>query len=174
LNALREDVEQSRPIIIFCNRTKTCIWLASFLRENDIPCVALHGSCKPGIRKGLMQKYQDGEVNVLVATDLGSRGINTIRTQHVINYEFPMFNADYIHRCGRTGRVGGASNCKVTSFITRRFEFKVVQDIELSVRKGIAVPSVDGNIKKLLSSSQYGMYQPIIVSDEEKRAKANS
>lgn len=50
-----------------------------YFKDNNIPCITLHGEKKPYTRKGLIDKYQNGDVNVIICTDLGSRGINTIR-----------------------------------------------------------------------------------------------
>jgi len=55
----------------------------------------------------------------------------SLQTKHVLNYEFPMFLADYIHRCGRTGRVGSENGGHVTSFVSRVIEFETVQEIEV-------------------------------------------
>jgi len=52
-----------------------------FLTQNQIECVKVHGETRPTLRKGLLDKYQSGEVNVLISTDLGSRGIDTIRVR---------------------------------------------------------------------------------------------
>lgn len=49
------------------------------LKEQNIPCISLHGGTRPTQRKGLLDKYQNGDVNILICTDLGSRGINTVR-----------------------------------------------------------------------------------------------
>jgi hypothetical protein len=55
-----------------------------FLKDNSIPFVSVHGEQKPSDRKGLLNKYQNGDVDVIVCTDLGSRGINTIRVRAII------------------------------------------------------------------------------------------
>lgn len=53
------------------------------LTDNNIPCIAVHGETRPMHRKGLMDKYQNGNVNIMICTDLGSRGINTIRVSFI-------------------------------------------------------------------------------------------
>jgi len=53
------------------------------------------------------------------------------QVKHVINYDFPVYMADYIHRCGRTGRVGSVEGCHVSNFIATLREVELVQKIEV-------------------------------------------
>lgn len=53
------------------------------------------------------------------------------QVKHVINYDFPLYMADYIHRCGRTGRIGSAEGCHVSNFIVGLKEIELVQKIEV-------------------------------------------
>ncbi|XP_050543259.1 probable ATP-dependent RNA helicase DDX28 [Daktulosphaira vitifoliae] len=141
--------KSNTPTIVFCNRSNTCDWATMFLNENGISSVNLHGDMLYKIRIGKFKQYQNGEVNVLVCTDIGSRGLNTIRTKHVINYEFPLYIADYIHRCGRTGRMNTGFDGKVTNFISGENEVDLVQKIELAARTMKLLPNVNGNITKI-------------------------
>lgn len=63
----------------YSNKSKTCDWATLFLNENGIKAVNLHGDMPYEIRLGKFKQYQDGEVNIMVSTDVGSRGLNTIR-----------------------------------------------------------------------------------------------
>ena len=83
-------------------------------------------------------------------TDLISRGIDTSDVSHVINYDFPLNPADYIHRVGRVGRVNGIKNCKVTSFVDNLAGVKVLQNIEASVRKNTEISNVNNNIIRII------------------------
>ena len=101
-------------------------------------------------------------------TDLISRGIDThdVRWEaletfnkthifiticsHIINYDFPLNPADYIHRVGRVGRVGGLRDGKVTSFVSRPAEVKVLQNIETAVRKNTEIKQVNNNIIRII------------------------
>jgi superfamily II DNA/RNA helicase len=64
---------------IYSNKAPTCDWMFAYLKEQGIKCVKLHGETSPAHRKGLLDKYHNGDVDVIICTDLGSRGINTIR-----------------------------------------------------------------------------------------------
>lgn len=150
LKLVKFDHQKKYPVIIFSNKTETCDWLSMFLNENGLPCVNLNGDMPYVFRLNTFEKFQKGEVNIISCTDIGSRGLDTIRVKHVINYEFPLYSADYIHRCGRTGRTGSPEGCHVTNFISRPREIDLVQQIETSVRKMNTLPNVNGNIANIL------------------------
>lgn len=138
------------PVIIFSNFGKTSDWLSLFLNENGIPCVSLNGEMPAVVRNDQFRKFQDGEVIALSCTDLASRGLDTTKAGHVINFEFPQFISDYIHRCGRTGRVGSALTGMVTNLVHRRGEIELVKKIEYAVRKSEEFHNVNANIKRIL------------------------
>ncbi|VVC37077.1 Helicase, C-terminal,DEAD/DEAH box helicase domain,P-loop containing nucleoside triphosphate [Cinara cedri] len=137
------------PTIIFCNKSSTCDWATMFLNENGIEAENLHGDMPYEIRVGKFKKYQNGIVDIMVSTDVGSRGLNTIRTKHIINYDFPYYIADYIHRCGRTGRLNAGTDGKVSNYICTDNEVNLVQKIELAARTMKSLPNVNGNITKI-------------------------
>lgn len=120
----------SQPLMIFTNKNKSCDWLAMFLRENGLNCANINGEMNYMIRVKQWEDFVSGKANILSATDIASRGLNTTMVQHVVNYDFPAYMADYIHRIGRTGRFGSPEGCKVTNFITA-YDVKLVQQIEV-------------------------------------------
>ena len=67
---------------------------------------ALHGNKKMGHRRRVLQSFKQNEIQILLATDVASRGLDIDDVTHVINYEVPETYSDYIHRIGRTGRAG--------------------------------------------------------------------
>jgi superfamily II DNA/RNA helicase len=147
---VKDTVARQVPLMIFCNRSETCNWLTTYLLDKKVPCIGLTAKLDSSQRDGRIDKYKNGEAHILVCTDLASRGIDTINTEHVLNYDFPPYLADYIHRCGRTGRVGSKKNGKVTNFVSNGYEIKMVQVIETSVRKQLEIENVNANIKRLI------------------------
>lgn len=79
-----------------------------------------------------------------------SNMVYRFQTRHVLNFEFPYHIADYVHRCGRTARVGSGGGCHVTSFISYERDIKLLQQIELAIRKLKSLPKIDGNTPKLV------------------------
>ena len=69
---------------------------------------------------------------------------------HVINYDFPLNPADYIHRVGRVGRVGGVKDGRMTSLVDTMAGVKVLQNIETSVRKNSEIKNVNNNIIRII------------------------
>ncbi|XP_060529973.1 probable ATP-dependent RNA helicase DDX28 [Cylas formicarius] len=133
------------PMLIFTNRSPTNHWVALFLRENGIPCANINGDQNYAVRIEQWNQFVSGKVNILAATDVGSRGLNTVQVKSVLNYDFPEFVADYIHRIGRVGRIGSARLCKATNLIWSKEDVKMVQDIELAIRRNEPISNVDGN-----------------------------
>ncbi|MBQ4052069.1 MAG: DEAD/DEAH box helicase [Clostridia bacterium] len=91
-------------VIVFCNTKAMCQRLSDDLRKVGIDCDCLHGDIPQSKREKTMQKYRDGALTVLVATDVASRGIDVDDVDCVLNYDVPEEMEYYIHRIGRTGR----------------------------------------------------------------------
>ncbi|MFM8414974.1 MAG: DEAD/DEAH box helicase [Planctomycetota bacterium] len=70
----------------------------------DVACI--HGDLAQNVRDRVMRQFRDGSVTILVATDVVGRGIDVSSVSHIINYDIPEFCDDYVHRVGRTGRMG--------------------------------------------------------------------
>lgn len=79
LSLVKEDMEKRRPVIVFANRTATSDFISMFLNDNEIDAVSLNGDLLNVIREKQFKKFQEGEVNVLATTDVGSRGLDTTR-----------------------------------------------------------------------------------------------
>lgn len=91
-------------VMIFCNTKHMCQRLSDELRRTGLDCDCLHGDIKQSLREKTMQRYRQGKLAVLVATDVASRGIDVDDVDCVINYDVPEENEYYVHRIGRTGR----------------------------------------------------------------------
>ena len=91
-------------IIAFCNTKNMTDRLAGLLRMKGIPCEAIHGDIQQRAREKTLQRFRDGQMRVLVATDVAARGLDIDDVDAVFNYDVPDENEYYIHRIGRTGR----------------------------------------------------------------------
>lgn len=94
-----------KKTIIFANRKDQVKRLYDYLRHHH-KVTMLSGDVAQQKRERYLQRFKDGEVNVLVATDVAGRGIHVDDVTHVINYTLPDMPDDYVHRIGRTGRAG--------------------------------------------------------------------
>ncbi len=98
--------EQPKQAIVFC-RTKRRTDMVSRRLSKKIEGVdCIHGDMAQGARDRVMKKFREDGVRFLVATDVVGRGIDVSGISHIINYDVPQFCDDYVHRVGRTGRMG--------------------------------------------------------------------
>ena len=97
---------QRPPIIIFVNMKGQADALAKMIKKINIPCVSLHGGKTQQQREMAMSKFKEKRVDVLITTDVSSRGLDIDDIQLVINYDMAKDLTSYTHRIGRTGRNG--------------------------------------------------------------------
>jgi len=100
------DKEDPTSAIIFCNTREDTATVASFLDRQGLDVQLLSGELSQGRRSQVMKKVKAGDVRFLVSTDVASRGIDISDLSHVINYSLPFDASVYLHRTGRTGRIG--------------------------------------------------------------------
>jgi superfamily II DNA/RNA helicase len=92
--------------IVFASTQIECDGLANDLQQEGFSAVALHGALSQGLRNRRLMALRQGQVQILVATDVAARGIDVPTVSHVFNFGLPMKAEDYTHRIGRTGRAG--------------------------------------------------------------------
>ena len=92
--------------IVFASTQVECDGLAQDLAEAGFSAAALHGALSQGLRNRRLRALREGQIQILVATDVAARGIDVPTITHVFNYGLPMKAEDYTHRIGRTGRAG--------------------------------------------------------------------
>ena len=91
-------------VILFCNTKHMCQRLCDDFVRAGMDAECIHGDIRQSQREKTMQRYRDGKLPILIATDVASRGIDVDDVDCVINYDIPEENEYYIHRIGRTGR----------------------------------------------------------------------
>ena len=91
-------------VMIFCNTKHMCQRLCDDFQRAGLDCDCIHGDIRQSQREKAMQRYRDGKLQVLIATDVASRGIDVDDVDCVINFDIPEENEYYVHRIGRTGR----------------------------------------------------------------------
>ncbi len=100
------EVERPESAIIFCNTRDDASVVAAFLRRQGLNALALSGDFGQKDRERIMNRMKRGELQYLVATDIAARGIDISDLSHVFQYSLPQFTEVYVHRVGRTGRIG--------------------------------------------------------------------
>jgi ATP-dependent RNA helicase DeaD len=110
------DREQPRQCIIFTQRKRTADKLFDKLRDHHQRAAVMHGDLAQPQREKIMQRFRDGRIVCLVATDVVGRGIDVTNISHIINYDVPEDPEQYVHRIGRTGRMG--ADGRAIAFVT--------------------------------------------------------
>lgn len=92
--------------LVFCNTKRRVDTLTKDLKSRGYSVGGIHGDMRQEDRDKVMNKFRNGDLNILVATDVAARGINVPNVEAVFNYDLPRDNEVYVHRIGRTGRAG--------------------------------------------------------------------
>ncbi len=98
--------EELKKVLVFTSTKRSADRLCDRLYEDKIHVEALHGDKRQNQRMKIINDFKQGRIDVLVATDVASRGLDVDNITHVINFDMPQSYDDYIHRIGRTGRAG--------------------------------------------------------------------
>ncbi|XP_040329887.1 putative ATP-dependent RNA helicase DDX43 isoform X2 [Herpailurus yagouaroundi] len=101
-----ENMSPKDKVIVFVSRKAVADHLSSDLILQHISVESLHGNREQKDREKALENFKTGKIRILIATDLGSRGLDVHDITHVYNYDFPRNIEEYVHRVGRTGRAG--------------------------------------------------------------------
>lgn len=126
--------EEPALTLVFCRLKRSVDSVARYLRTKGIDAHAIHGDMSQAKRNSVMQEFKKGGLHVLIASDLASRGIDVDGISHVVNYDLPDDPDLYVHRIGRTARVGRAG--EAWSLVTPD-EGKLLTQIEILVNTSI-------------------------------------
>ena len=119
--------EEGIKAVVFANRRSSVRQLQKNLQNKGVSCVMIAGDVSQPKRKQALERFQSGKFNVLIATDVAGRGLHLEGVTHVVNFELPENPEQYVHRIGRTGRIG-ASGTSI-SFATEEQAF-LIPEIE--------------------------------------------
>ena len=97
-----------QQVLVFMRTKHGADRLTTYLNKQGIATMAIHGNKSQGARTRALAEFKNGDIKVLVATDIAARGLDIEQLPHVVNFELPNVAADYVHRIGRTGRAGAS------------------------------------------------------------------
>ena len=140
---LRQILQEEAPklAIVFTNTKHGARKVAQRLHAIGIDCREIHGDLVQQKRERVMERFRKHQIPVLVATDLAARGIDVQQITHIINYDLPQDIQVYVHRIGRTARMG--SSGRAITFVTRE-QGGDLTEIEMLINKQIAKLEVPG------------------------------
>jgi ATP-dependent RNA helicase RhlE len=116
-----------KQVLVFTSSTRRADNVVIKLNKNGIQAAAMHSKKSQGARTEALKKFKNGQLRVLVATDLASRGIDIQFLPFVINYELPRSPTDYVHRIGRTGRAESSGEAISLISPDEEHHFKIIQ-----------------------------------------------
>lgn len=142
------------PVLVFCNSHESVEFVTRLLQSEQFHVASLHGEQTQAYRFQALEAFREGFVDVLVATDLMSRGLDFRDVDHIVIFDMPHTIEDYVHRCGRTGRrrenddAGGERRVagKVTAFLTIECAIaselkKMLEEAKQPVPRELELPS---------------------------------
>lgn len=156
ISQLVHPVDKSRKIELLCHLIKQGNWyqvlvfartkhgsdkLVRKLSQHNIIAAAIHGNKSQSQRTKALANFKLNKIQVLVATDIASRGIDIEQLSHVINFDLPNVSEDYVHRIGRTGRAGASG--QAISLVSAD-EIQQLQDIEKLIKFKIKREEIEG------------------------------
>ncbi|MEX8517144.1 MAG: DEAD/DEAH box helicase [Leptothrix sp. (in: b-proteobacteria)] len=133
-------------VLVFTRMKHGANRLVEFLDKQGISAMAIHGNKSQGARTKALAEFKNGDLRVLVATDIAARGIDIDQLPHVVNFELPNVPEDYVHRIGRTGRAGAQGEalslvCLDEEGFLAAIEKLIKRSIPRETVPGFAVPA---------------------------------
>ena len=128
-------------VLVFTRTKHGANKLTEKLAAKGINAVALHGNKSQSFRTRTLKEFKNGEIRILVATDVAARGLDISHLPYVVNYDMPGIPEDYVHRIGRTGRAGVSG---IAVSLVSHDEKSCLQAIEALLKQKIPVEKVDG------------------------------
>ncbi|MBE6504303.1 MAG: DEAD/DEAH box helicase [Methanobrevibacter millerae] len=163
--------------LIFCNTRRRVDFVYRNLKRNGYKVDSIHGDMTQKVRDKVMNKFRNGNISILVASDIAARGIDVSEIDVVVNYDIPQNPEDYIHRIGRTARAGESGYAfNIVAPYEAHDLVKIRKKYNLNV-KSKKVPSLDeieyiknkkimDDVKVLVESNDLSSYVKVITSSK--------
>jgi ATP-dependent RNA helicase DDX47/RRP3 len=139
-----------KRILVFSSQNVTCLTLSIMLRNLKFPCIPLSGHMSEMDRVHCLKRFVAGDRPILVATDVASRGLDIPLVDIVINYDIPVNPKEYVHRVGRTARIG---NSGLAITFTTQYDVEYLQKIEELVEKKMDICETNKNDVLVLTNT---------------------
>lgn len=146
------DMGNFRLGLVFSNTKRQCDNLVQEFQSRGFSADALHGDMRQNVRDKVMNKFRNGSIELLIATDVAARGLDVDDIDVVFNYDIPQDPEYYVHRIGRTGRAGKTGIAITFSSGRKRKQIRFIEKIVRTKLKPLPMPSVkEVQISKLES-----------------------
>lgn len=145
--------EDPKLAIVFCNTKAQARKIAQKLHADGLDAKEIHGDLVQQRREKVMERFRRHQIKLLIATDLAARGIDISAISHIINYDIPVDPQVYVHRIGRTARMGARG--RAISFVTRE--------------QGKQITEIEKLINKMVEERRYDSFKPRAPREEQKK-----
>ena len=156
-----------RRVLVFTRTKHGANRLTEQIAAHRITVAAMHGNKSQSFRTRTLEAFKNGEIRILVATDVAARGLDISNLPYVVNYDMPGIPEDYVHRIGRTGRAGVSG---IAVSLVSHDEKRYLQAIEKLLKQKIPVETVDGYTEDS-DVPDYVLYRPGSAASEKKADK---
>ncbi len=179
--------EQARKVFVFCNTRVQCEQLSHLLRYKTFNVAYIHGEIAQSERKQIMNRFRQGGLQILVATDLAARGLDIDDVDLVINFSVAQSGDDHTHRVGRTGRAGQQGKAitlicstewnqmsSIERYLNIRFERRVVKGLKARYsgpKKIKKSGKAAGSKKKKINAKKISPKKAAVVSKNSSKTK---
>jgi ATP-dependent RNA helicase RhlE len=155
LDVLRHLLDSEKGQTLIFTRTKRgAERLAKELVRDGFTAAMIHGDRSQSQRNGALSGFQEGRYQVLVATDIASRGLHVDDVAHVINYDVPKMAEDFIHRVGRTGRAGLQGHATTLVAGAEALELRQIErSLKLRIQRMEIDPAATGHPKRIVQNT---------------------
>ncbi|XP_050533346.1 ATP-dependent RNA helicase vasa-like isoform X2 [Daktulosphaira vitifoliae] len=135
-----KEMDDCRGTIVFVEQKRTADFIAAYLSESDFPTTSIHGDREQPEREQALRDFKTNKMKILVATAVAARGLDIKGVNYVVNFDMPKTIDEYVHRIGRTGRLGNAG--KAISFYDPESDRTIASElIRILERADQEVPS---------------------------------
>ena len=156
--------------IIFINTKHNAERLHRYLEGNDFDNAVLSGDVPQKKRQSILNRFQEGKLPLLIATDVAARGLHIPAVSHVFNFDLPQDAEDYVHRIGRTARSGASG--KAISFACETYAYSL-PDIEAYISHKIPFEQIDGASLPEIKAATKKTYKPKPSANKHTKPRAN-
>ena len=143
------DQEDVLSALVFCNRKRDVSALNKALQKRELAAGELHGDMAQSMRMETLERFKNGEIKILVCSDVAARGLDMPKVSHVFNYDVPNHAEDYVHRIGRTGRAGRSGKAFM---LATPADGKSLAAIERAMNR--AIPTVELDSVRILKPEE--------------------
>ena len=133
--------QNMKQVLVFCKTKASAEEIVKNLKLDGLKAASVHGDKTHGARVKAITQFKEGQIRVLVATDVAARGLDIVDLYYVINFDLPFMPIDYVHRIGRTARAGKNG---IAISLLDEYDIAAIREVEKYIDQKISKESLDG------------------------------